>query len=44
MAWKGFKATATSIVFDNRIDDLSEVAREFTYEATRDEEIWEQGV
>ena len=33
----------TSIVFDTRIDDLSEVAREFTYEATRKEQPWDQG-
>ena len=31
-------------MFDTRIDDLLEVAHEFTYEAIREEQPWEQGV
>ena len=40
----GFRATGISIVSDTRIDDLLEVAREFTYEATRKEQPWDQVV
>ena len=42
--WKGFRATGIIIVFHTRIDDLSEGSSWIAYEATREEQSWEQGV
>ena len=43
-AWTGFKATGISILSDTRIDELSKGGSWITYEATREEQPWEQEV